>query len=331
MLRFIIFILLFFSISSEIAAETPPLTPRQLFMKYTKELNNTIIRQTQNNDKSDQHQTDSKTTTDNDQKSDNTQENFDQDQCQCPTIDTDELNQEQFLKKNNLQISDNGEIKWSYFGKNGPKYWGDLDPKFNLCKTGSNQSPIDIKTKYLDHKNDIVFNYYPITAINDGKTVNFNIDHNVDMTVNSKNYRLIGIKIRTPSEHSFDGKKRDMELQFFHYNDNGEIAIVSSFFKTSNKITNPAIDAMIAKIPKIVGKTYILDQEKIYLYDLLPEDRSYYYYQGSLTFPPCSENIHWYIMHNTVPISKKQMEKLSWYLGKSNIRPIQNLNNRKIY
>ena len=40
--------------------------------------------------------------------------------------------------------------KWTYEGKTGPLVWGKLDPAYEVCSKGHEQSPIDIRGARLE-------------------------------------------------------------------------------------------------------------------------------------------------------------------------------------
>jgi carbonic anhydrase len=65
------------------------------------------------------------------------------------------------------------------------------------------------------------------------------------------------------------------------------------------------------------------------LNQLLPADRRYYTYMGSLTTPPCSEGVLWMVMQQPVPMSAQQIDIFS-RLYPMNARPIQQASGRMI-
>ena len=50
---------------------------------------------------------------------------------------------------------------------------------------------------------------------------------------------------------------------------------------------------------------------------------------GSLTTPPCTQIVQWYVLQNPILISKEQLEHFR-ELYKANYRPTQAVNNRII-
>jgi carbonic anhydrase len=62
---------------------------------------------------------------------------------------------------------------------------------------------------------------------------------------------------------------------------------------------------------------------------ILPADRRYYTYMGSLTTPPCSEGVQWVVMRQPVVATPEQIELFA-RLYPLNARPIQNASGRRI-
>jgi carbonic anhydrase len=62
---------------------------------------------------------------------------------------------------------------------------------------------------------------------------------------------------------------------------------------------------------------------------VLPEDRAYYTYMGSLTTPPCTEDVLWMVFKQPIQISAEQVGIFA-HLYKHNARPIQPSNGRLI-
>ena len=65
------------------------------------------------------------------------------------------------------------------------------------------------------------------------------------------------------------------------------------------------------------------------LRDLLPKDRRYFTYMGSLTTPPCTEDVLWVVMKTPVQATLDQMNLFS-RMYPMNARPIQASSGRTI-
>ncbi|MET0122341.1 MAG: carbonic anhydrase family protein, partial [Candidatus Thiodiazotropha sp. 6PLUC9] len=61
---------------------------------------------------------------------------------------------------------------------------------------------------------------------------------------------------------------------------------------------------------------------------LMSTNRDYYRFNGSLTTPPCTEGVEWYVMKSIQSVSKQQLDKFVEIMAHDNNRPIQPLNAR---
>jgi carbonic anhydrase len=212
---------------------------------------------------------------------------------------------------------------WSYVGRTGPDHWSELDAKFAMCKEGITQSPIDINKKSLVvDKKPIEFHYEPYAVKQHQTKLQFD-KMTKHIIANDQVFKLVQFHFHTPSEHSVDGKIYGAELHFVHQNEKGDLAVVGVFFKegASNKVVQDILD--------VAGKS---NAEKFKVEDgdimgLLPQDKQYFHYMGSLTTPPCTEGVNWFVLKHPVEISKDQMALLNKYI-ESNARPIQPNNGR---
>jgi carbonic anhydrase len=62
---------------------------------------------------------------------------------------------------------------------------------------------------------------------------------------------------------------------------------------------------------------------------LLPAVRGYFTYTGSLTTPPCTEDVTWFVLKAPVPMSDAQVAAFARRYP-HNSRPVQRLNGRKV-
>ena len=80
-------------------------------------------------------------------------------------------------------------------------------------------------------------------------------------------------------------------------------------------------------MPKKAGPVKVNEHVLVNGRDLLPRDRSYYRYMGSLTTPPCSEGVNSFVLTQPITVSAEQVEWFAKAVGE-NARPLQALNNR---
>jgi len=220
------------------------------------------------------------------------------------------------------------EVHWGYEGNEGPEHWGALKKEFSACNSGTRQSPIDVSdgVKVNFSLSAIKFDYKKVKAgvVNNGHTIQVNYPAGSSITVGGKKYNLLQFHFHTPSENIVAGRPYNMEMHLVHQSEKGELAVVAVFIKQGehNKPLQQAWDVMPTKPG---GKAKLA--KKLVATALLPKNKSYTQFNGSLTTPPCSEGVNWFVMNNPIDVSKKQLDKFLKVVGK-NARPVQATNNR---
>ena len=215
---------------------------------------------------------------------------------------------------------------WSYSGETGPEHWGDLDPAWETCKTGANQSPIDITDPLYSEAANTSFFYTASkgTVVNNGHTIMFTPDSGGYMTIGGERYDLLQIHFHSPSEHLLYSSQFDMEGHLVHKSASGRYAVVATFF--ANGAANDAVNAIWGLASDAENKetamTEPLDPSALLFYQ-----KSYFRYEGSLTTPPCSEGLVWIVLQGVMTASPDQFNKLTGLFG-PNARPTQPLNGR---
>jgi carbonic anhydrase len=220
--------------------------------------------------------------------------------------------------------------RWGYHGRNGTQAWGDLAPGFATCKLGRLQAPIDIRT--ADAKKaplpPIQFSYAPARAVvvNNGHSIQVEIPAGGKVTLEDGEYTLEQFHFHAPSEEKIDGKPYAMVAHLVHRNAQGKLAVVAVLMKQGR--ANAALKPVFDHMPGRQGGKRAL-RSPLNLTDLLPADRAYYRFTGSLTTPPCSEEVIWQLLKQPVEISKAQLAAFR-KLYPMNARPIQPLNGRTV-
>lgn len=224
-----------------------------------------------------------------------------------------------------------GEVHWAYDGENGPQAWGRLKPDFNLCAIGKRQSPINIEEGYTlaGPAEPIQFAYNPSNGIvvNNGHTIQVDVSGENSITVRGTNFRLVQFHFHTPSEEQVNGKRFAMVAHLVHKSDAGQLAVVAVLLEVTG--SNPLIDKVWTYMPLDTGDRVAMPRELLNMNELLPADQRYYQFMGSLTTPPCSENVLWMVLKQPVKISKVQYRLFS-QLYPNNARPVQPVNGRPV-
>ncbi|WP_284645778.1 carbonic anhydrase [Paenibacillus silviterrae] len=223
--------------------------------------------------------------------------------------------------------------RWSYEGVTGPAHWGKLDPAFAVCANGKEQSPISIdpqKVTKLKNKESIQYHYQRtlFTVMNNGHTVQANDPSGSNSIVlEGQPYKLLQMHFHKPSEHEINRKPYMMEGHLVHQNAEGKLAVVGFLIEAGK--TNEELAEMWNKLPKQQTESDIKLEREIDLSRLLPEDRTSYLYNGSLTTPPCTEGVRWILLKQPIQMSKEQIEAFG-AIFPDNHRPVQPLNQRKV-
>jgi len=218
---------------------------------------------------------------------------------------------------------------WSYSGHGGPKEWGNLEPRYAACSSGRTQSPIDIKDAKKADLPALKFDYnsVPLNIIDNGHTIQINYPAGSTLTVGGKTFTLKQFHFHHPSEERVNGHGYDMVTHLVHGDGEGRLAVVAVFLKKGSP--SGLIDLVWKNIPKEKEKAVEVSGAAVSVKDLLPADHGYYTFAGSLTTPPCSEGVTWYVMKTPVDLSEAQVAAFA-KLYPMNARPVQKTNGREI-
>ncbi len=164
--------------------------------------------------------------------------------------------------------------------------------------------------------------------IDNGHTIQITVDEGSTFTFGDKTYSLKQFHFHTPSEHTIDGIHMPMEMHMVHQSDDESLAVISVLFKEGTQV-NENFATIIANLPDSKGESKHITDTQLELNVHIPEDIHAYHYKGSLTTPPCSENVQWMVLRNMVELTPEEIEAFSSRIGPNN-RPVQNINERLI-
>ncbi len=214
-----------------------------------------------------------------------------------------------------------GELHWAYEGEGGPERWGELKPEYRLCASGKRQSPIDIRDGIRVDLEKIQFDYQPsgFAVLDNGHTIQVNIAPGNSLQVMGRRYELLQFHFHRPSEERINGRQFDMVAHLVHKDADGRLAVVAVLLERGRD--HPLVQTVWNNLPLEKGEA-LPAPGQMDLSQLLPEDRGYYTYMGSLTTPPCSEGVLWMVMRQPVQLSANQLN-IFGRLYPMNARPVQ--------
>jgi carbonic anhydrase len=225
-------------------------------------------------------------------------------------------------------VEAHGPAHWDYVGSAGPAAWAALKPEFAACASGQRQSPIDIRGGLPVDLEPVRFEYQAsrFGVIDNGHTVQVNLAPGNAIEVGGKRFELLQFHFHRPSEERIDGRQFEMSLHLVHKDEQGRLAVVALLFEKGP--VQPALQKVWANLP-LEKNEEAAARVPLELADLLPADRRYYTYMGSLTTPPCSEGVQWIVMRQPVTLAPEQIDIFA-RIYPMNSRPLQAAAGRRI-
>lgn len=219
------------------------------------------------------------------------------------------------------------EHHWTYEGEAGPDKWGGLEPADALCAAGGQQSPIDIIGAVGARQPllRIGWEKRPDKMINNGHTIQLSFAGGDTLRMGDRRYVLQQFHFHHPSEHLVDGKRFAMEAHFVHAADDG-LAVVGVLMIAGKP--NAVFKKIVSTMPLEEGPAIPADPAVDPNY-LLPAQRTYYHYEGSLTTPPCSETVDWIVLAHPIEVDETDIARFA-KLYPMNARPVQKRDRRFI-
>lgn len=214
---------------------------------------------------------------------------------------------------------------WTYTGKgSGTGNWGQISP---ACAKAGIQSPIDITEPLTKEKLPLTV-HYAYTTFNLVKN-----QHNLylynespandTITLGQQTYQLQQIHFHVPAEHTINSKQYALEMHIVNADRNGHFVAIAVLFDIG--LENPLIKKILSLTPNPGhSKQFTFDPSL-----LLPENRQFYSYEGTLTVPPCSP-VTWIIMETPLTVSNAEIDAFKKKVMPMNARPIQPRDSREI-
>lgn len=216
------------------------------------------------------------------------------------------------------------DVHWGYEGDNGPEHWGD---NFPICGKGKKQSPLNIVGPFEKSKDTLSVDYKegPLKILNNGHTIQVNVEPGSTLTIGKESFDLLQFHFHRPSEEQVEGKNAAMVAHFVHKSKEGKLAVIGVLLNEGKD--SAAIKTLWANLPPKEMEEFLPPKVMFNPGSMLPKELAFYNYEGSLTTPPCTEGVQFYILKTPAELSKQQLAKFPFKL---NARPVQSLNGRKI-
>ncbi len=226
------------------------------------------------------------------------------------------------------------EKHWSYSGETSPEHWAEIE-KNSDC-SGMNQSPINIvelnTTTVEKSKDALEFYYSPKTVLNkvrnNGHSIQFDFEKGDSICSSFGNYGLVQIHFHEPSEHTINGVRYPIEIHLVHQGTLKDYTVISIMGIEGQE--SEVMEKMESFLPLKSGEEKVIDKS-FDLQSIFPEKKDYYTYQGSLTTPPCTENVKWIVFKNPIVVSLEEVLKLRSNMPLQNYRNEQPINDRLVY
>ncbi len=211
---------------------------------------------------------------------------------------------------------------WGYTGAEGPQHWGALSQDYGVCASGHNQSPINLTGMIDGNLPEMQVSYRQLAGeiINNGHSIQVNAQPGNAITLDGHSYALKQFHFHSPSENTIEGESFPLEAHFVHADAEGNLAVVAVMYRSG--AANAELAKAWAQMPLQAGDKTALNQP-VNPGTLLPGNHDYYRFNGSLTTPPCTEGVAWFVIKQIDTASPEQIEQFAHAMHHDNNRPVQ--------
>lgn len=223
-------------------------------------------------------------------------------------------------------------VRWDHASaERGPQAWGGLHPDFAACSQGTRQSPIHITAQDVatGPADPLPFGhqFFGGTVGNPGHGLELEVDGTSILPLRGAPWRLVRLAFRHPAEERVHHQAYPMATELVYQGPNGQMAVVSVPMQLGSP--NAFLTRIWTHMPLDAQDRVRLPQPTLSLAELLPQDRRYYQYAGSLTTPPCTEGVLRIVMKTPVSVGLEQLRLLQ-RVSPPNARPVQAANGRLV-
>ena len=230
---------------------------------------------------------------------------------------------------------------WGYEAEDGPARWSAMYADWAVCGAGRAQSPIDLSAAAprdlppvhirtpSDAEVEVLNQAGVVEELDNGHTIQINARTGESVTVGDKRYDLVQLHFHAPSEHTIDGEQFPMEIHFVHEADDGTLAVVGLLVEEGE--ANRGIEVFWALLDRAIGSRTVVEVPPHFVDELFGERHpGLFYYTGSLTTPPCTEGVRWFVRQVPVTFSAEQIAAFTAVYDHNN-RPVQSRHGRSVY
>ncbi|KAF8039855.1 hypothetical protein BT93_B2156 [Corymbia citriodora subsp. variegata] len=236
------------------------------------------------------------------------------------------------------EVEDESQFNYDATSETGPARWGEIRREWGICRNGSMQSPIDLSSERVQvvaHLGRLKRCYKASNATlkNRGHDIMLRWEGDAgSIYVNGTQYLLQQCHWHSPTEHAVNGRRFDLEMHMVHESAEGKVAVIGVMYKLGRPDT--FLSAMMKHIQGIADThgaertVGIVDPKHIKI-----GSRKYYRYVGSLTVPPCTQNVLWTIVQKVRTVAREQVKLLREAVrddSEFNARPLQAINRRAV-
>ena len=216
------------------------------------------------------------------------------------------------------------ELDWRYTDSVAPENWLAANPQYAICDQGRMQSPIDLGLANAIGWVKIATSYGPTqgTLKLGQHKVQVDAAQGQGMISGDTLFNLVQVHFHTPSEHVIDGTRYPLTAHLVHTTTEGALGVLGVMFEQGEP--NAGLQSIIDGMSGGSNASIIMD-----LAALVPGEVEVYRYQGSLTTPPCSENVNWHVVKQPLTASTQQIAAFEQALSFS-ARSLQPVNNRLV-
>lgn len=195
---------------------------------------------------------------------------------------------------------------------------------YSLCGIGQKQSPIALSAptaKNLLNALKPSYSPMPLSVSNNGHTIKVNAPTDANpnaLHIGKESYPLLQFHFHAPSEHTLNGKSFPLEMHLVHATASGKIAVLGVFFRQGP--ANAEFQKILDNAPLSSSLTNTSNDSLDPNY-LLPRNKQFINYAGSLTTPPCTEGVEWYVLRYSITVSAAQIAQFSALYADNNRQP----------